>query len=220
MSETTPQNPTEGATSSTETAVASITVETKAVDTQQSAESKGTLLSEETKAEGDKGTAEAKTETTETKTEGAPEKYDFKAPEGKDFDANVLDAFAAGAKEANLTQEAAQKLLDKVAPVMQARQAEQVEAIRKEWLDSSTADKEFGGEKIKENLSQAKKALDSFASPALRTLLEDTGLGNHPEVIRFMYRAGKAISQDTFVGGKATSTTDSARSFYPNSNMQ
>jgi hypothetical protein len=28
----------------------------------------------------------------------------------------------------------------------------------------------------------------------------ETGFGNHPEIIRFMYRAGKAISEDSYVG--------------------
>jgi hypothetical protein len=53
---------------------------------------------------------------------------------------------------------------------------------------------------LAENLSVAKKALDAFGSPELRVLLEQSGLGNNPEVIRFMFRAGKAISEDSFVG--------------------
>lgn len=145
------------------------------------------------KTDGDQGGEEGK-------TEGAPEKYEFKAPEGQEFDAGVLDAFTEVAKELNLSQDAAQKVLDKVAPVIQARQAEQVDAIRNEWVEQSKADKEFGGEKLSENLSVAKKALDNFGSPELRALLNESGLGNHPEVIRFMFKAGKAISEDTFVG--------------------
>ena len=145
------------------------------------------------KTDGDQGDDKGK-------TEGAPEKYEFKAQDGQEFDAGVLDAFTEVAKELNLSQEAAQKVLDKVAPVIQARQTEQVEAIRNEWTEQSKADKEFGGEKLSENLSIAKKALDNFGSPELRALLNESGLGNHPEVIRFMFKAGKAISEDTFVG--------------------
>ena len=43
-------------------------------------------------------------------------------------------------------------------------------------------------------------ALKAFATPELRELLQKSGLGNHPEIIRFMYRAGKAISTDDYVG--------------------
>jgi len=164
--------------------------------------------------------AEPKPAETDAKpAEGAPEKYEFTAPEGKEYDSNLLTAFEAAAKDSNLTQETAQKLLDKMAPAIAERQTEQVAAIRKDWFEASKSDKEFGGEKLEQNLGVAKKALDTFGSPELNQLLVSTGLGNHPEVIRMMYRAGKAIGEDTFVSGGG-STTPSAKSFYPNSNMK
>lgn len=152
--------------------------------------------------------------------DGAPEKYDFKAPEGQRFDDSVLGAFSEVAKELNLSQSAAQKMLDKVAPVIQARQLEQIEAVRTAWAESAKTDKEFGGDKLNESLSVAKKALDQFGSPELKKLLNESGLGNNPEVIRVFYRAGKAISEDTFVGGKAPkANANDARTLYPNSSM-
>lgn len=135
------------------------------------------------------------------KPTGAPEKYEFKAPEGQEFDPAVLDSYSEVARELNLSQEAAQKLLDKVAPRMQERQLEQIQTIRNEWADNARADKEFGGEKLNANLAVAKKALDAFGTPELRSLLNESGLGNHPELIRFMFRAGAAISEDRFVAG-------------------
>lgn len=154
-------------------------------------------------------TAEAKPATVEQKPSdnageakvGAPEKYEFKAHEGYEFDSSVINAYSEVAKELNLSQDAAQKVLDKMAPALQARQAEQINSIRDEWVSLAKSDKEFGGEKMSENLGVARKALDAFGSPELRTLLNESGLGNHPEVIRLFYRAGKAISEDRFVGG-------------------
>jgi hypothetical protein len=163
----------------------------------------------------------AKTEGEQAKPEGAPEKYEFKAPEGQKFDDTVLGAYSEIAKELNLPQDAAQKVLDKVAPVIQARQAEQIEAVRTAWAESAKTDKEFGGDKLPENLATAKKALDTFGSPELKKLLNESGLGNNPEVIRAFYRAGKAISEDKFVGGKgAPPDANDARSLYPNSNLK
>jgi hypothetical protein len=141
---------------------------------------------------------------------GAPEKYEFKAPEGTAYDSTLLSAFEAGAKDANLPQLAAQKLLDSMAPKIAERQIEQVTAIRKEWLDASQADKEFGGDNLQVNLGTAKKALDTFGSPELNKLLVSTGLGNHPEMIRLLYKAGKALSEDTFVAGTAPASKASA----------
>ena len=143
-------------------------------------------------------------ETSESETpKGAPETYEFNtkvadAPE--ELDPEVLTAFGDVAKELNLPQEAAQKVLDKVAPVIQAKQAKVVEQTKVEWANQSKSDQEFGGESLNDSLDVAKTSLDTFGTDALKSLLQETGLGNHPEVIRFMYRAGKAISEDSYVG--------------------
>ena len=90
---------------------------------------------------------------------------------------------------------------------------------RNDWAQQSRADAEFGGEKLDENLAVAKKAVEALASPELKTLLEQSGLGNHPEIIRLFYRAGRSLSQDSFVGGKPAQGQSDARRLYANSNM-
>lgn len=155
----------------------------------------------------------------EQKPEGAPEQYAFNAIEGVTIDEVVVGAFSEVAKELNLPQEQAQKVLDKVAPVIQARQMEQLQVAREGWAEATKSDKEIGGDSLEANLGTAKKALDAFATPELRTLLNESGLGNHPEVIRFFYRTGKAISEDRFVGGQAGKATTDARRLYAASNM-
>jgi hypothetical protein len=153
------------------------------------------------------------TEAPQAEAPKAPEAYEFKVPEGRAFDAEVITAYSQVAKELNLSQDAAQRLLDAVGPKMVERQTAQIEAIRNGWADSSKSDREFGGEKLSENLGVAKKALDAFGTTELRTLLNETGLGNHPELIRFMFRAGKAISEDRMVTGAATQAKAGPRSF-------
>ena len=153
------------------------------------------------------------------KPEGAPEKYEWAAPEGVTLDESVMGSLSEVAKELNLSQDAAQKLVDKMAPAMAQRQAAQVQAMQAEWRESSSGDAEFGGAKLAENMAVAKKALDAFATPEFRQLLEQTGMGNHPEVIRTFYRAGKAISEDGLVSGSAPKAPRDARSLFPASNM-
>ena len=155
----------------------------------------------------------------EGKPEGAPEKYEFASPEGVQLDPKSVEVFSEVAKELNLSQEAAQKVIDKVGPAMAARQAEALAQARADWTEGAKSDKEYGGDKLPENLAVAKKALDQFGTPELRTLLNESGLGNHPEVIRVFYRAGKAISEDEFVpggAGRPTGSKDYATSLYPN----
>ena len=154
----------------------------------------------------------AKTEAP-AEAKAAPETYEFKAPEGRVFDSEVIAEYSKVAKELNLSQEAAQRVLDAVGPKLAERQAAQVEAVRNGWADNSKADKEFGGDKLTENLGVAKKALDQFGTAELRSLLNESGLGNHPEVIRFMYRAGKAISEDRIVTGSAATAKSGPKSF-------
>lgn len=174
-----------------------------------------------------------KAETTEAKTDAeakppervVPDKYEFTAPEGVTLDAEALGEFEGMAKELKLTQEEAQKVAD-IGPKMmakwQAKQAEAIQTAAAEWAATATADKEYGGEKLTESLATAKKALTAFGTPELQTLLNDSRLGNHPEVIRFMVRAGKAISEDRMVTGGAGPSgsipATAAQRMYPSMN--
>jgi hypothetical protein len=154
-------------------------------------------------------------EATETQ---APESYDFKLPDGIELDADAVTEFSAIAKEMKLDQASAQKLADVAANMVQ-RQAEQHAATVQGWVDQVKADKEIGGDKMPEHLAIAQKALDTFGSPELREILNSTGLGNNPEVIRAFYRAGKAISEDTFVPGRqGGAVNDPAKTMFPTMN--
>lgn len=155
----------------------------------------------------------------QAKPQGAPEKYEFTLPEGIQLDDKGTAAFSEVAKELNLTQEAAQKVLDKMGPVISGRHAEALTQAKAQWVEGSKSDKEFGGEKLGENLAIAKKAFDTFGTPELRTLLNESGLGNHPEIIRAFFRAGKAISEDKFVpagSGSPKGAKGLADALYPN----
>ena len=152
---------------------------------------------------------------------GAPEKYELTLPEGAKMDEAGMASFAELAKDLNLTQDAAQAMLGKLAPAMQARQAEQQQAAVSAWAEQSKGDKEFGGEKLTENVALAQKALKQFGTPELTALLNQSGLGSHPEIIRAFYRAGKAISEDgSFVNGasKGAGGQSAAQRMYPNMN--
>lgn len=133
---------------------------------------------------------------------GAPEAYEFEAVGGVEVDSAVAEAFAGVARELDLSQVAAQKVLNKVVPTLQARQVDQIRAVQEQWTADARADKEFGGDALKANLALGAKAVDRFGTPELKDLLEKTGLGNHPEVIRAFVRVGKAISDDTLLGAK------------------
>lgn len=135
--------------------------------------------------------------------QGAPETYEFAAPEGAPLGESVVTAFSEVARELNLPQDAAQKVIDKVAPAIAAHQAAELERASGAWVEAAKSDKEFGGDAFDANLAIARKAVDTFAPPALREMLVQSRLGNHPEFIRMMVQVGKAMSEDGIVQGKA-----------------
>ena len=161
----------------------------------------------EKEKEADKKATE---EPAKEKEEAKPEPLKLKAPRGVELDEKVLDAYTKAAEAAKLDPKVAQELVDVVVPALAARQLEQMQAVQDAWTEESKADKEFGGDKLNENLAIANKAITDLGTPELRTLLDETGIGNHPEVIRFVFRAGKAISEDNAVvdGEKGVARTE------------
>ena len=153
----------------------------------------------------------------EQKQEGAPEKYEFTAAEGVDLDTEALKDFEPVARELNLTNEQAQKLVDaypKILAGVQQRQAEAWQAQTEEWAATVKADKEIGGDKLTANLDVAQRALDTFGTPALKEYLNGTGLGNHPELVKAFVKVGKAMSEDGVVTGKESGQRSAAEVLY------
>lgn len=147
-----------------------------------------------------------------------PESYEFAMPDGVALDKAAADEFSAIAKELKLDQATAQKVAD-VGAKMAQRQAEAHANLVASWVDQVKTDKDIGGDKLNENMAVARKALDTFGTPELRDVLNSTGLGNHPAVIKAFYNAGKAISEDGFVkGSPAGNNTDPAKRLFPNMN--
>lgn len=147
----------------------------------------------------------------------APEYEAFAVPEGVLVDEDVLGEFKGIAQELKLSQEDAQRLAD-LSAKMVVKQQEQFRETQTQWVESAKTDTEFGGEKFTENLAIAKTALDAFASDGLRQLLNESGIGNHPEVIRTFVRIGKQISVDGSIvrGMRADGPSDPARRLFPN----
>ncbi|SXT03221.1 Uncharacterised protein [Klebsiella pneumoniae] len=167
-------------------------------------------------ADGDKPAD--KPDDKEQKPEGAPEKYEFKPAEGQELDTAALEQFEPIARELNLTNEQAQKMVDlygtKIMPMVQKQQAEAWQAQTEEWAAPVKADKEIGGDKLTANLGVAQRALDTFGTPALKEYLNGTGLGNHPELVKAFVKVGKAMSEDGVVTGKESGQRSAAEVLY------
>ncbi|HFI7897707.1 peptidase [Escherichia coli] len=166
-------------------------------------------------ADGDKPAD--KSEDEEQKQEGAPEKYEFTAGEGVELDSEALKDFEPVARDLNLTNEQAQKLVDAYPKILAGVQQRQAEAWQKQtegWAETVKADKEIGGDKLTANLSAAQRALDQFGTPELKEYLNATGLGNHPDLVKTFVKIGKAMSEDGMVTGKESGQRSAAEVLY------
>ncbi|WP_407201306.1 peptidase [Citrobacter werkmanii] len=174
---------------------------------------------EEKPADGDKPEEKKPGEDKEQKQEGAPEKYEFTAGEGVELDTEALKDFEPVARDLNLTNEQAQKLVDAYPKILAGVQQRQAEAWQKQtegWAETVKADKEIGGDKLTANLSAAQRALEQFGDPELKEYLDSTGLGNHPALVKAFIKVGKAMSEDKVVtGGHESGGSDLISAFYP-----
>jgi hypothetical protein len=125
---------------------------------------------------------------------GAPESYDLKAPEGSALAEEQVTQVADLAKDLGLSQEQAEKLLGHSDAMLSAqREALDNEwiAMRDGWADETKA--KFSDEQI----TLAQKALKQFGSEEFAATLNQTGYGNHPELVAVFANIGAHLAEDT-----------------------
>ena len=137
-----------------------------------------------------------------------PEKYDLKLPEKSVLEASAVDEIAAYAKAQGLSQVQAAALVEHqskfVESVLTKRQEQQeaaVEAEIKKWEGIIETDKEFGGENFKKSSELTKRFAKRFGDEEFFKLMNETGLGSHPAIFRFVARAAAVTSEDTLERG-------------------
>lgn len=183
-----------------------------------------TLLTGEADKEVDPDAKDKDGETDESKPDGAPETYeDFTFPDGFEAVEAKIEAFKEIAKDANLTQADAQRLMDihaEMTAEYSAKLAEEWNTVRKNWAKEAKSDKEYGGQKFNESMRAAKRALDTYGSPELIKTINETGIGDNPEFVRLMVKVGQTLGEDSTITGKGVGDveTDRAKKLFPNNN--
>lgn len=134
--------------------------------------------------------------------EPAPVKYELAMPKDSLLAPSVIDEIVSYAKDQGLSNEAAQKILNReskaVAGYQEDKKAE-VEEIRKGWQGEVKADKELGGENYERSAEISQRVIARFGTPKLIEIMEDTRFGDHPEFVRFTKRIGEIMTDDQFV---------------------
>ena len=145
-----------------------------------------------------------------------PAEYtDFTMPEGVAATPELLTEFKGVAQELGLTQEQAQKLVDLQAKAVLASAKEQQDQFTQLGNDWANETKKLLGNNFEAEMRYAAKARDRFASPELVHLLNDSKLGNHPEMVKLFVAIGKVVSEDSLVSGKTVPEKNTLASMYP-----
>lgn len=172
------------------------------VETQTQATAEGTPVEATAKVEGEQGAAVADAKKEETPEKVVPEKYELKAPEGSHLDAQALERISLEAKEKKMSQEEAQALLDREHKTVSDFKQKQQDDLKREteaWVNTLKDDKDFGGQNYTKNVEHAHRALKKYGSPAFVDLLEKTGLGNQPDLVRMLSAVGREMGEDEAV---------------------
>ncbi len=117
-------------------------------------------------------------------------------------------SFKQLASQLHLPAETVQKLLDWEMQILADGRKISDEA-RRQILDKWTAQtQEMLGPCYQKHLTAALSVVQRFGGEELRNLLDATGLGSHPTIVKTFYEISKQISEDCSIGGSARTTMD------------
>ncbi len=144
---------------------------------------------------------------------GAPENYDFKnlnLPEGIQFDNALAEKFATVGKKLNLSQDAANELVNMLVEHQKGQlgnqeqliaefKRQELETTKIEYQKLLNSDNEIGSNKEAKEayLDVADKGYSAFASKELQDVLAGLGLDYHPSVIKHFHKLGELCGNDS-----------------------
>jgi len=140
----------------------------------------------------------------------APEKYEFTATDGVTLDATIVEAATPLLKELNLNQDQAQKLVDFYNKTVgdQAKLAQDaVVEMRTAWRNELAADKEIGSKlpAVTEAIGKMKAMLPADVRDAFSAAMDLTGAGDHPAVVKAIYKLSEFVVEGRPVSGSGPS---------------
>ena len=138
---------------------------------------------------------------------GAPEAYEaFVFDEGFTLSDEKVTTLQEFGKGKDLSQDQLQGVVDLWAGQEKnydAAIAEERADNTKAWIGQVKVDKELGGsvENQTETVNRAARAYQRFASDELISVLKETGLNMHPEIMRLMVKVDRATGEGDFFTG-------------------
>lgn len=149
----------------------------------------------------------------------SPDDYVFQFAPETVVDTALIDEFRRFAFEQKMSLENARlmaKFYEQYVLGQSKKQNQEQTELLQSMQKACEEDSEFGGMNFYDNMRYAKAAILRFDDGSLAKILNDTGFGSHPEVVRFMYRVGKALAEKDMPRAKESPEEKSvAELFYP-----
>lgn len=130
-----------------------------------------------------------------------PDGYKFeipKMPEGHEYDKALEGQFRAWAHEAGLTQPQAATIMQKYNEAGLGKIKQFQELVEQEKTQAITALQREWGNAYPEKLDKANAVIRKFDPDGK---VQDSGFGNHPDVVKMMSAIGDLITEDKALGG-------------------
>lgn len=135
-----------------------------------------------------------------------PDKYEFKGEDGNPLlPDEVVNEWAPVFKDLKLDQAGAEKLVQhqlKQQAVMGKQLDDALTNDRTVWKQLAQSDPTFGGVNFEANVKLTNEAVAKYGDAEFSSLLKDSGLGDHPAVLRFLASVGKTIKQNDALPGE------------------
>mgnify|MGYP006127824379 FL=1 len=140
-----------------------------------------------------------------------PNGYDFTEFSGEDD--TELDGFREFAHDSGFTQEQANNILNLYSNILEEESNASTQQVEDQKVQTEIDLQREWGKNYDGKLDYAKRAFGQIGTPELSKLMDESGMGNHPEVIRAFSRVGEMLGEDSLVigsglGGKQTSPED------------
>lgn len=134
----------------------------------------------------------------------SPEDYKFEAPEGREINTELESWFRNQAFEGGLTKAAAEKLFNDFTAMEAETLAQREQMVELQMQEQQKQLQKDFGPAYDERVNLANRALREFGGDEAIAAITESGLQNHPALVKLLANAGETLAEGNFTSGQKT----------------
>lgn len=176
----------------------------KEVQSQDTDESTKVLSEDQATDKVAKETEEKPEESKEAESKDEAEEIEYKLSLSKEsrLDQEYVAKVEEFAKENKLSNESAQALINQQDEILSKMVQDSIDSQDQQiedWRQEVINDPNLGGDNLKKTSENAKRVIEKFGGPEIIELLDDTGYGNNPHVVKLLATIGEQMGEDSLI---------------------